>query len=201
MKIESVKQLREHYIQPSGRAVIKELAELDKHCIHFLQKSPFMVLSSVSKDGKQDASPRGGKPGFAKVLNSKQVLLADARGNNRLDSLTNIVETGETGALFFIPGIQETLRINGQAEIRTDEDLIALFTEEQNQPKTCILITIECIFLHCAKALMRSDLWGDTFKINQADFPSMGQMLKDQLKTEDEVESRDEMVKRYKGDL
>ena len=201
MKIETVEQLRKHYIQPKQRAVLKELKSLDEHCINFISKSPFMLLSSSDIKGNLDTSPRGGKAGFAKLLNDKEIVIADARGNNRLDSLSNIVETGYVGILFLIPGIDETLRVNGKAEIRTDEKLLALFTEEQNIPKTCILIQIETVFLHCAKALMRSDLWGPTFKLDPDDFPTMGQMIKDQIKGEEIAESREEMIKRYRGDL
>lgn len=201
MKIQNVQQLRELYDLPKERTVKKELSELDEHCINFLKHSPFMVLSSANNKGLQDASPRGGKAGFVKVINTKQIVLADAKGNNRLDTLSNIVENPEVGALFFIPGIQESMRLNGQAEIRTDPEIIQLFKEEQNVPKTFILITIETVFLHCAKALMRSDLWGNQFKIEQKNFPTMGKMLKDQLKTDRPIETYEDMVERYKGDL
>lgn len=201
MKINTVDELRSLYDLPKGRTLKKELPELDQHCRHFLTKAPFMVLSTASKVGKQDASPRGGKSGFVKILDDRTIVIADAKGNNRLDSLRNIVENPEVGALFFIPGIQETLRLNGQAELRTDEPLITLFSDEQNPPKTVIVIQIETVFLHCAKALMRSDLWGETFKVNQHDFPTMGEMLKDQLNTGDPAESHEDMVKRYEPDL
>ncbi|MFT4602266.1 MAG: PPOX class probable FMN-dependent enzyme [Arenicella sp.] len=201
MKITNTEDLRKLYPEPKGRTLKKELLELDKHCINFLSKSPFMVLSSVGKNGKMDASPRGGEAGFAKVLNSKQILLADAKGNNRLDSITNIVESGEVGSLFLIPGIDETLRINGTAEIRTDSKYLEFFKNEQNEPKTFILINIDTVFLHCAKALMRSDLWGPKFKVAPKDFPTMGQMIKDQIKGEEVPESREDMKDRYQSDL
>lgn len=202
MKITSEKDLRKIYDQPKARTLKKELSKLDKHCIHFLEKSPFMVLSTVGKNGEMDASPRGGKPGFAKVLSPTQLVMADAKGNNRLDSITNIVETGKVGTLFMIPGIDETMRLNGTAEIRTDLDLLALFPEEQNPPKTCIVITIETVFLQCAKALMRSKLWENDFKIeDRNDFPSMGEIMKDHTGIEKAPETREEMLKRYQGDL
>lgn len=201
MKIENVNQLRELYENPKGRTLKKELTALDKHCKHFLSLSPFMVISSFSSQGEMDASPRGGLPGFAKVLNDQQLIIPDAKGNNRLDSLRNIIETGQVGALFLIPGIDETLRLNGTAEIRTDQHYLDLFSEEKNAPKTCILINVTTVFLHCAKALMRSELWKDTFKVNPKDFPTMGQILKDQLQSDTPPESREEMIKRYQNDL
>lgn len=201
MKIEKPEQLRDLYDQPKGRTLKKELSELDKHCIHFLSLSPFMTISSVSKNGEMDTSPRGGKPGFAKVINKNQLLIADAKGNNRLDTLTNIVETGIVGSIFLIPGIDETLRINGRAAVRTDSELLALFKDEKNPPKTCISIQIETVFLHCAKALMRSHLWANNFRVDPNNFPTMGQMIKDQIQGEETPETREAMIQRYQSDL
>ena len=145
--------------------------------------------------------PKGGSPGFVKILDDQTILIPDAKGNNRLDGLLNIVETGRVGSLFMIPGIDETLRISGKAVISTDQAELNMFKEEKNPPLTCLKITIESVFLHCAKALMRSDLWGDTYRQSRPEFPTMGQMLKDQLKAEGPVESHDDMVKRYQKDL
>jgi predicted pyridoxine 5'-phosphate oxidase superfamily flavin-nucleotide-binding protein len=115
--------------------------------------------------------------------------------------MSNIVETGRVGLLFLIPGVDETLRLNGSAIISTDDDLLKLFPNEKISPKSCIVIKVEEVFLHCAKALMRSKLWHDDYKIERKSFPTMGRMLKDQLGDTKEPESQEEMVKRYQQDL
>ncbi len=201
MKIENEKQLRKLYDLPSGRAQAKQLEFLEKHSIHFIEKSPFVVISTYDKNGKVDASPRGGKPGFVRILGKQEIVIPDSKGNNRIDSLINIVDTGRIGMFFLIPGVDETLRINGHAYISTELSLLTLFSTESNPPKSCIVIKIEEVFLHCAKALMRSDLWNEKAKIDRSDFPTMGKMLKDQLGTLGEIESQEAMLKRYKKDL
>lgn len=201
MSIKDTVELHALYDPPSGRAKNKDLQALEKHAINFINTSPFLVLSTCSVEGKMDASPRGGHPGFVKVLNENEIVILDSKGNNRVDSMTNIVETGRVGLLFLIPGVDETLRLNGSAIISTDYKYLGLFPDERIPPKSCIVITIEELFLHCAKALMRSKLWHDDYKIERKSFPSMGQMLKDQLGEAKEPESQEEMVKRYQQDL
>lgn len=201
MTITNEEELRQLYGWPKGRAKIKVLKELEKHSKNFLAHSPFFVMSTYNKDGQTDASPRGGKPGFVKILDNHTLLIPDAKGNNRVDSLVNIVETKQIGCLFLIPGIDETLRINGTAIISNDINYINLFPEEKNPPKTCIKIIINEVFLHCAKALMRSELWNETYRLTRPGFPNMGTMLNEQLGTNNPVESQEEMVKRYSKDL
>ena len=127
MTIKTIEELRKLYDHPSGRAEIKQLSQLEKHSKHFINTSPFAVISTVSEEGKMDTSPRGGSPGFIKVIDHKTLYIPDARGNNRLDSLTNIIQTGHIGLLFIIPGIGETLRVNGSAKISADIDKLNLF--------------------------------------------------------------------------
>lgn len=201
MKISSEKELRELYGWPKGRAKSKVLSQLEKHAERFIQLSPFFLMSTYDKKGQADASPRGGKPGFVKILDQHTLLIPDSKGNNRVDSLINIVETGNIGCLFLIPGIDETLRINGSAIISTDAEYLNLFSEERQPPKTCIKLAINEVFLHCAKALMRSELWKDTYRVERPGFPTMGTMLNEQLGTNNPVESQEEMVKRYSEDL
>ncbi len=201
MHIKTESQLRELYGFPSGRAKDKGLSSLEKHTIHFIERSPFLVMSTSNNAGKLDASPRGGEPGFVKVVHETEIVIPDAKGNNRLDSIVNIVETGTVGLLFLIPGVDETLRINGRASISTDIEYLELFASESNPPKACIIVTIEELFLHCAKAFMRSKLWDEKAKINRESFPTMGRMLKDQLGSVEAPESREDMIKRYKKDL
>lgn len=201
MKIENENQLRELYSLPSGRARDKVFTTLDKHAINFISKSPFIVLSTCGKNGKMDASPRGGNSGFVKVVNNQEIIIPDAKGNNRIDSLINIVETGQIGMLLLIPGIDETLRINGSAFITTEVKYLEMFSSENVPPKTCMVINVEEVFLHCAKALMRSKLWNDDSKIERSELPTIGEMLKDQLGSKEPAETQGDMVKRYQKDL
>jgi len=201
MIITNEEDLRKLYGWPKGRAKIKVLSELEKHSKNFILHSPFFVMSTYDKNGRTDASPRGGNPGFVKILDNRTILIPDAKGNNRVDSLVNIVETGKVGCLFFIPGIDETLRINGKAVITTDAVYNEMFKEEKNPPKSFIKLKIDEAFLHCAKALMRSKLWSDAHRLSRPGFPTMGRMLNEQLGTNNPVESQEDMVKRYLGDL
>jgi hypothetical protein len=201
MKISSVKQLRELYSQPSDRAKKKVLNALEKHAIHFITTSPFLTIATFDKDHTIDTSPRGGAPGFVKIIDQQTIAIPDFSGNNRLDSLTNIIETGRFASLFFIPGIDETLRLNGTAYISTNSEHLQLFTEERKVPKSCIVVQIEEVFLHCAKAFMRSNFWDKKAQIESNSFPSMGRMLKDQLGGNEAAESREHMIRRYQKDL
>jgi len=201
MIIQTAEELRELYGWPVGRAKLKVLSRLEKHSNHFLSHSPFFVMSTIDKNGRADASPRGGQPGFVKVLNEHTLLIPDAKGNNRVDSLVNLLETKSIGCIFLIPGIDETLRINGSAEISTNLEHLEIFKQEKNPPKTCIVVTIHEVFLHCAKALMRSKLWKDDYRQERPGFPTMGKMLNDQTGSDTLIEDQDDMIKRYEKDL
>ncbi len=201
MIINTVEELRKFYEWPKGRAKDKVLEGLEKHSKNFLLHSPFFVMSTFDHNGQADASPRGGKPGFVKVLDDKTLLVPDAKGNNRVDSLVNIVETGNIGCLFLIPGIDETLRINGKAILTANAAYLNMFSDEQHPPKACIQISISEVFLHCAKALMRSKLWSDTNRQERPGFPTMGTMLSEQLGGDAPTEDQEDMVKRYLKDL
>ncbi len=201
MSIENKEQLRTLYGPPGGRALKKVMPTLDGHARNFLAKSPFGVISTIDAQGHMDTSPRGGKPGFVQVLDEQTILIPDAKGNKLLDSLHNILETGRIASLFMIPGMDETLRVNGRASLSENPDYLALFQEEKNPPKTCIVLNVEEVFLHCAKALMRAKLWDPASQMERTDLPTMGQMLKDQIGGSEDVESQEEMVKRYQKDL
>ena len=201
MYIESEAQLRALYGFAKGRAKDKQLDALEKHSINFIEHSPFVTLSSYAKSGTLDSSPRGGEPGFIKVINKNCIIIPDARGNNRLDTLVNLLETGNIGCLFLIPGVDETLRVNGTARISTSEDYLRLFDSHQKTPISCIEIQVTEVFLHCAKALMRSELWSEETKIERSQLPTMGRMINDQLKIEEEPESQEAMVARYQQGL
>ena len=201
MTIKSESQLREIYGQPAGRTRLKQLEMLEKHSKSFIELAPFVAISTSNTQGKQDSSPRGGNPGFVKIIDDKTIIIPDAKGNKRLDSLVNIIETGQVGCLFMIPGVDETLRINGEALLSTKVEYLALFNQENNPPQCVIEITISEVFLHCAKALMRSKLWQQDFKIERCELPTMGRMINDQIGESSEPESHSAMVTRYQKDL
>ena len=199
--IESMSDLRSIYAEPKARSLAKQLDRLDPHCRKFIGLSPFLVLATTGKDGRVDASPRGGAPGFVAVIDDRRLHLPDALGNNRLDSYTNIVETGRCGTIFFLPGMDETLRINGRARLRNEPEILARFPRERHPPRVVVEIDVEEAYLHCAKALMRSRLWSDDHRIDRDMFPSMGQMIKDQSGSPEPAETRQEMLARYVHEL
>ena len=190
--------LRQHYREAMGRAVEKQLDHLEKHCRHFIELSPFVLIGSSGPDGRGDVTPRGEEPGFVHVLDDKHLAIPDRPGNNRLDTLTNLLANPAVGLLFLIPGVDETLRINGRAAIHDDEDLRARFEVKGRLPATVLVVTVDEAYLHCAKALMRSKLWDPEAQIPRNALPSIGEMLKDQIGGDVEAEPQAEMVERYK---
>ena len=199
--IKTLAQLRSLYAAPKERTLRKQLDRLDVHCTRFVGYSPFVVLSSSGGNGALDTSPRGGAPGFVKVLNDKTLLLPDSPGNNRLDTLENILATGQIGMLFLIPGVDETLRVNGQAELSIDAELLAEFSGQARVPKLVIRVSVRDAYLHCAKAMMRSEFWEPARHLKRETLPTMGQMLADQIGTNTPVETQAEMLARYQADL
>jgi uncharacterized protein len=205
MNVTSLEDLRALYAPARERSVKKELRQLDVHCTRFIAQAPFVVVASSGKGvdecGDLDASPRGGEPGFVKVLDASTLLIPDSPGNNRLDTLENIVQTGRVGLLFLVPGVDETLRVNGTAVLSTDETDLALCTDARRVPKLVIRVTVQAAYLHCAKALMRSALWDATRHVDRATLPSMGEMLKDQIGGDIPAETQAQMLVRYAVDL
>jgi hypothetical protein len=197
--IDSIDALRRLYAAPGERAVRKQLAALDAHCRHFVSRSPFVVIASVGANGLPDASPRGGAPGFVRVADDGSLLVPDAPGNNRLDTLENIVATGRAGLLFFVPGVDETLRVNGLARLDDDPAMLESMRDARRAPKLAIRVSVCEAYLHCAKSLMRSRLWDPASRIDRSSFPTMGRMLADQVGGVDE--GQDAMLARYAGDL
>ena len=182
MAVTNNTELRTVYREPAARATQKVLDHLDVHCRNFIAMSPLCVLSSADADGRADASPRGDPPGFVKVLDEKTLLLPDRPGNNQVDSLQNIVENPGVGLLFFVPGMNETLRVKGKAEIVTDTGLLEPLTVKRRAPLSGLRITVEEAFLHCGRALLRSRLWDSEVKIDRSSYPTYGQVLADQIK-------------------
>ena len=198
--IASESELRALHSAPTERAVRKELDRLDRHCRRFIALSPFLVMATADADGRLDATPRGGDPGFVEVADDRTLLLPDRPGNNRLDSLTNLTERPDVGLLFMIPGVDETLRVNGAAELRTDPDLVQRFQVGRRPPAIVLQITVRQAYLHCAKALMRSRLWDPAARIDRAELPTMGEMMRDHAGS-GPAESQAAMVERYREQL
>ena len=205
MNITTLEALRALYDPVRERSAKKELPQLDVHATRFIGFSPLVVLSSAGANGALDASPRGGEPGFVKVLDPQTLLIPDAPGNNRLDTLENIVQTGQIGLLFLVPGMDETLRVNGRAMLTTEEADRTLCTDARRVPKLVIRVAVQASYLHCAKALMRSSLWDASRQVERSVMPSMGEILRDQigdrLSTDAPVETQAQMLERYRQTL
>jgi PPOX class probable FMN-dependent enzyme len=201
MTIDSLEALRALYPPARERALRKQLDALDAHCRRFVSLSPFVVLASTSADGSMDASPRGGAPGFVLAPDPHTLWLPDASGNNRLDTLENVVATGRLGLLFMIPGVDETLRVNGEARLSTDAALLERFAAAAKPPRLVVEVGVREAYLHCAKALMRSGLWDASRHAPRSVLPTMGEMLKDQIGDPGPVESQADMLARYAADL
>jgi PPOX class probable FMN-dependent enzyme len=203
--ISTLPALRELYAPVNPRSALKELSQLDVHATRFIRLSPFVVMSSYGTDGRADTSPRGGDAGFVKMVDSGTLLIADSPGNNRLDSLENIIATGHVGLLFMVPGVDETLRVNGTAVLSIDDAERKLCEDSRRVPKLVIRVSVHASYLHCAKALMRSDLWNADKHLDRSQLPSMGEMMHDQLagkvSPETAVETQAQMLERYQQTL
>ena len=193
--------LRSVYKPAMDGAVRKVLTRLDKHCRAYIAQSPLCVLATADADGNLDASPKGGAPGFVHVADDTTVLLPDWPGNNRLDGLENILDNPHVGLLFFLPGMNEMLRVNGRAVISVDPALKAPFDTNGKLPISVIKITVDQAYLHCAKALQRAAFWDASRHIDRKrDFPSMGTMLADQIAGYDGA-ATDKFIEQHKDDL
>jgi uncharacterized protein len=199
--IKTLAELRSLYAAPKERTLLKQLTQLDVHCRRFIELSPLVVLASSGTNGWLDNSPRGGDPGFVQVQDAHTLLLPDAPGNNRLDSLENIVNTGELGMLFLIPGVDETLRINGSAQLSIDAEHLQVFAAQSRPPKLVIKVRVRDAYLHCAKAMMRSQLWSPDRQLKRDALPTMGTMIADQTGIKTPPETQAEMLARYQADL
>ncbi len=181
MTISNREELRETYRPPAPRAEQKVLDRLDEHCRRFIALSPFCVLSTSNEEGQPDASPRGDPPGFVRVLDERTLLLPDRPGNNQVDSLRNVVANPGVGLLFFVPGMNETLRVKGRAEIVTGEELLEPLAVGGRAPLSGLKVAVEEAFLHCGRALLRGRLWDPAAQIERSSYPSYGQVLAAQI--------------------
>lgn len=201
MTISNKDDLRSFFGEPSERAAKKEMSKLDAHCRNFIAISPFCVLSTAGADGRADASPKGDAPGFVAVPDDHTLIIPDRLGNNRVDSMQNILQNPHVGLIFFVPGMNETLRVNGRARITTEEALLAPLAVRGKAPQAGIVVEIEEVFLHCAKALIRSKLWHPETQIDRKTFPSLGRMLADQIEGQDPEQAERAIEEGYRTGL
>ena len=202
MAIDSVAKLRAVYRPPRARSGLKVLDHLDVHCRNFLALSPLCVISSSRADGRADASPRGDLPGsLAHVLDDRTLLLPDRPGNRQLDTLTNLVERPYVGLVFFVPGWNETLRINGRVEIVDEREFLAPLAIRGKMPILAVKVTVEEAYLHCAKALIRARVWEPEARVERSRFPTYGQVLADQIAGADAAEIDADSAQSARTDL
>jgi PPOX class probable FMN-dependent enzyme len=193
--------LKSIYPDPTPRVIAKARPELDAHARKFIEMSPFCVLATSGADGSVDASPRGGHPGFIRVAGPNALLMPDRAGNNRVDSFKNIVEgSGFVQLIFFVPGIDETLRVGGRGRLSAEPELLAAMKEFGRLPRAVLRIDVQEAYFHCGKALMRARLWSKDVQVERAVFPSISQVIHEQTKL-GEAESQAAVEARYKTQL
>ena len=175
-RVTSTEQLESIYGDPPPTSLLKEIDYISEHYRAFIEKAPFVTVATCGPQGL-DCSPRGDPPGFVRVVDEKTLMIPDRRGNNRIDSMRNLVRDPRISLLFLIPGINETLRINGRAEIVIDPDMCASFAMQGKLPRSVLVVTVERIYFQCQKALVRSRLWDVEAQIPRSELPSTGKIL------------------------
>ena len=200
MVITNQSELRATYREPNERAQQKVLDRLDVHCRDFIALSPFCIISSFGADGRADTSPRGDPPGFVAVLDEQTLLIPDRPGNNQVDSMQNVIEHPQVGLLFLVPGMNETLRVSGAAEIVTDAELLESLSVGGKPPVSGLRVTVEEAFLHCGRSLIRSRLWDQEVQVDRSCFPTYGQVLSDQIRGADaaEIDASEDEANRHR---
>jgi uncharacterized protein len=171
--------LRQLYDATHALALQKERSTLSGNALAFIRRSPFLCIGTQGPEGRADVSPRGDAPGFVSVLDDRTLAIPDRPGNNRLDTLANIVANPSVGLLFLIPGYDETLRVNGRATLTIQPDLLDSMAVSERQPRLAIVVAVEEVFLHCAKAFRRSHLWDPAHRQDRGEMPSLMQMILD----------------------
>lgn len=171
----TIEQLEAIYGQPQERAINKEIPYVNEDYRAFIEVAPFVVLATAGPEGL-DCSPRGDTPGFVRVIDERTLALPDRPGNNRIDSLRNVIVQPQLALLFVIPGVGESLRVNGRGRITHDDKWLDSFAVEGKLPRTVLLIDVEAVYFHCSKALVRSNLWDPAHHVDRSRLPSAGQM-------------------------
>ena len=176
----SAEELQTYIGTPMELAVRKAIPHLDRHCRAFIARSPFLSIGTAAVDGRADVSPRGDAPGFVQVLDDNTLFIPDRPGNNRLDTMLNIIENPHVGLLFMVPGFEDLLRVNGRAQIVRDEELLDHATVKGKTPKVGIRVHVDEAYLHCAKAVKRSRLWHEESRQDRSALPSLGKIILEQ---------------------
>jgi len=179
-EIAKPEEVRALYGEPSDLARKKVLDRLDRHCQHFISLSPFVVIATCDESGA-DATPRGDAPGFVAIVDERRLLIPDRRGNNRVDTLLNVARNPQVGLLFMVPGINESLRVNGTGRITTDPALLEPMAAQGKVPTSALDVDVREAFFHCGKAMIRSRLWEADTKVDRKSFPSLGRIVADQI--------------------
>ena len=172
----TIAELEALYGKPVEASTVKEVDWITPHYRAYIEASPFASLATSGPEGL-DCSPRGDKPGFVHVHDGKTLMLPDRRGNNRIDSLRNIVRDPRVALLFLIPGVGNTLRVNGRAHLSVEPTLLASFAVEDKAPRSVTVIEVDSVYFQCARALVRSELWNPARHIDPRSLPSAGQIL------------------------
>jgi len=199
--IDDAAQLRSVVGEVHPLAEKKVLDRLDGFCRDFIALSPFLVLASVDGSGRADASPRGDGPGFVQVLDDRTLLIPDRRGNNRVDSLGNVLSSPGIGLVFFVPGIDETLRVNGRARMTTDATLLAPLAMQGKAPKLGLIVAVDEAYFHCGKALIRSRLWAQDAQVDRTSFPTLGRIVAEQTRAVDAAQADATLEEGYRTRL
>jgi len=199
--VTTMDELEALYERPRETSLLKEIDHVDAHYRALIEAAPFVALASIGPEGL-DCSPRGDAAGFVRVADDKTLMIPDRRGNNRIDSLRNIVRDPRVALLFLIPGVAETLRVNGRAAISTDPALAASFGVDGKAPRCVIVVNVERVYFQCAKAIVRSKLWDPATRIDRSTLPSTGTMVAALTKGKVEAEAYDrEAPERIKAQL
>jgi len=190
----SAAELRPLYNGPSALVRAKQIDRIDVHCRSFIARSPLVMIGSTHPERGADVSPRGDAPGFVQVLDEHHLAIPDRPGNNRLDTLENLLANPAIGLFFLVPGVEETLRVNGTARLSRTQPLLDIMAVDGKVPKLAIVVTVTEAFLHCAKALKRARLWADDYRIDRKELPTLGRMIVEQARpvglTAEEADAR-----------
>jgi PPOX class probable FMN-dependent enzyme len=184
--VTTIEQLREIIVEPPADSIVirKQIATLDEHCRTIINASPFALLSTSNAAGQCDVTPRGDGPGFVQILDDQTLVVPDRPGNRRIDSMVNIIENPHAGLLFLVPGMDETLRVNGRAMLTNDRELLGRMAVKGNVPQLGIIIEVEEVFFHCARAFRRARLWEAETWPDRSTLPTLGQIIADQTRPE-----------------
>ncbi len=193
--ISSEKELREIMGHPNEIVLNKTIDYIDDNCRKFIDKSPFITIATSDSNGSFDVSPKGDPAGFVKILNDKTLAIPDRPGNRKADTLTNIIQNPNIGLIFLIPGIRETLRVNGAAKIVTDSNILESLSCNGKVPSLAIIVDVQEAFMHCAKCIIRSKLWSTTNDNMEQKMPTLGKVLIDHSKVDMNPDELDKLIR------